>query len=64
MKIILIIMFVSWIGLIRSIRNAQYFDEETNRFIPKSQEKEYIKRQQEQFDNYIKENEDIKTLLR
>lgn len=42
--IIVGISVIGIIGMFIEVKNAPYFDEETNRFIPKSEEKEYIAR--------------------
>lgn len=52
--IIGVLVAVSLVWIYKSVKNAPYFDEDTNRFVPKDKEAEYLADYQKRVDNLIK----------
>ena len=55
--IILLAVVLVW-GFMKSVKEAPYFDDEKNRFIPKDEEEAYLKRTREKHEEMMKKIND------
>ena len=55
--ILLIIFVLVGVTFTKEIKNSPYWDEETNRFVPKEEEKEWLENQEKKLKKYLKDND-------